>query len=72
MAYAQVLRCWALLTNTMSLMPPGARAGALIVAAATLLAVAWVPPSATAGETLTDIKARGTRWTSPIPLRSSA
>jgi general L-amino acid transport system substrate-binding protein len=43
----------------MFLMPPCARAGALVVAAATLLAVAWAPPSATAGETLTDIKARG-------------
>ena len=59
MGARQVLRYRALVTNTMFLMPPGARAGALVVAAATLLAVAWVPPSATAGETLTDIKARG-------------
>lgn len=36
----------------------GARASALI-AAATLLAVAWAPTAATAGDTLTDIRARG-------------
>lgn len=47
------------MTNTIFLIPAGARAGALIAAAATLLAVAWAPPSTTAGETLTDIRARG-------------
>jgi len=46
-------------TNTTFLIPAAARAGALIATAATLLAVAWAPPSAAAGETLTDVKARG-------------